>query len=288
MEWTAIVLVVALALTGAASVAAALHAPFFGRVIRCAVLAGCRGEDARLAAAYGADAAGFVRAYAPGLVYERGTLTLPVDYRRCRSHRCSDAGDLAATDVWRSAVGSQATVFTRVVDRRSGGGDLFVQYWLYYPDSTYQGVAYAAGRAMPRALARTPIGTLTRAVAGHHDDDWESYQVRVRPTGEVLARASAHHGYSGSRRWPNFNELPRGVPGPRTDAWTPVTGWTRVSRGSHAGHLVDRPGWERRTESDGLDIVPIERMTEADRRQGFAISPPWRKGVYSDPLRTDT
>jgi hypothetical protein len=37
-----------------------------------------------------------------------------------------------------------------VVDRRSAGGDLYIQYWLYYPDSTYL-----------RGVAR-------------HDDDWGS------------------------------------------------------------------------------------------------------------------
>ena len=135
VEWTAVVLLVAVVLGGAVSVAAALHAPFFGRLIRCAVIAGCRGEDGRLAQAYGADAAAFVRAYAPGLVYERGTLTLPVDYRRCRSHACSDAADLLASDVWRSSRGEPATVFTRVVDRRGSGGELFVQYWLDWTDT---------------------------------------------------------------------------------------------------------------------------------------------------------
>lgn len=289
VEWTAVVLLVAVVLGGAVSVGAALHAPFFGRLIRCAVLAGCRGEDAELAQAYGADAAAFVRAYAPGLVYERGTLTLPVDYRRCRAHGCSDAPDLLATDVWRSGAGQRATVFTRVVDRRGSGGDLFVQYWLYYPDSTYLGPVHAAARAMPRSLARTPAGILTRRAAGHHGDDWESYQLRVSPTGQVLARASAHHGYAGHRRWPNLNELPSSrLPIRRTGAWTPVTGWTRVSRGSHAGHLVGRPGWERRTESNGLTLVPVEGLGTQERDTGFAVKPPWRKGVYSDPLRHDT
>lgn len=289
VEWTAIVLLVAAVLGGVGTLAAALHAPFFGRLIRCAVLAGCRGEDLRLERAYNADAAAFVRAYAPGLVYERGTLTLPVDYRRCRSHGCSDAADRLAADVWRSSAGARATVFTRVVDRRAQGGDLFVQYWLYYPDSTWLGPVHAAAGRMPAIVARTPAGDLVRRAAGHHRDDWESYQVRISPTGQATARASAHRGYSGYRRWPNPNELPTSsLPIRRTGAWTPVTGWTRVSRGSHAGHLVDGPGWERRTESDGLVLVPVETLPAADREGGFAVKPPWRKGVYEDPLRNDT
>jgi hypothetical protein len=299
LEWTAVVLLVALVLGAAASLAAALHAPWIARTIRCAVLAGCQGEDARLAAVYGADAAAFVRAYAPNVAYEPGTLTLPVDYRRCRSHRCSDAADRAGQDVWRTTRGEPATVFTRVVDRRADGGDLHVQYWLYYPDSTYFGPAHAAGRRMPPTLADSLAGEATRAVAGHHADDWESYQVRVTPTGEVYARASAHHGYAGMRRWPNLNELPfeptlrspygkRRWTRRRTGAWAPATGWTRVSRGSHAGHLVTGPGAERRTEADGLMLVPIEAMAPRETAGDFAVTPPWRKPVYSDPLRTGT
>jgi hypothetical protein len=131
VEWTTLVLVVALALGGAAYASAALDAPWLGRALRCAVLAGCRGEDARLEAVYGADAAAFVRAYAPGIVYEPRTLTLPVDFRDCRSHRCSDAPDRRGADVWESTAGRRATVFTHVVDRRADGGDLFIQYCWY-------------------------------------------------------------------------------------------------------------------------------------------------------------
>jgi hypothetical protein len=299
LEWTAVMLVLAVALATATYAVAALDAPWIGRAIRCAILAGCRGEDALLARVYGPDAAAFVRAYAPSIVYERGTLTLPVDFRECRAHRCSDAPDTLGEDVAISDDGRRATVFTHVVDRRASGGDLFVQYWLYYPDSTYFGPAYAAGRAMPRAVARTPIGTITRTVAGHHADDWESYQLRITPEGKAFARASAHHGYAGRLHWPNLNELPfePGLPGSyrgrrlvrrRTGAWTPVTGWTRVSRGSHAGHIVADAGSERRTESNGLVLVPIERMAPADRHRDFAILPPWNKPVYAQPDRNDT
>jgi hypothetical protein len=288
VEWTALVLLVSVALgaAGAAGAArAAVEAPGLARAIRCALLAGCRGEDRRLEDAYGADVAGVVRAYAPNIVYERGTLVLPVDYRSCRRHRCADAADAAGQDVWRSGRGRQATVFTHAVDRRGRGGDLFVQYWLYYPDSTYFGPAHRDSRWS--IVAHTPVGALARRVGGHHADDWESYQVRVRPDGTVLARASAHHGYAGRRRWPNLNELPV-QPRPRTGAWTPATGWTRVSRGSHAGHLVGGPGNERRTDADGVVLVPIERLPARDRAAGFAVMPPWEKPVYADPDRNDT
>ena len=43
--------------------------------------------------AYGRDDAQLVRKFAPNIVYEPGTHTMPVDFRRCRSHHCSDAPD---------------------------------------------------------------------------------------------------------------------------------------------------------------------------------------------------
>ena len=300
VEWTGLVLLVAAVLGAAATVAGALDAPGLARALRCAVLVGCRGEDRALAAAYGDDVGGQVRAWAPGFAYEPGTLTLPVDFRRCRRHRCADAPDARGRDVWRSSTGeSRATVFTHVVDRRARGGALYLQYWLYYPDSTGLGPAYAISRA--RGLAGTPVGALAGRAAGHHEDDWESYQVKLMPDGRVFARASAHSGYAGRKRWANLNELSSEPRLPRADnrrvrlerrrrtgAWTPSTGWTRVTRGSHAGHIPDGPADdERRTESDGVALVPIERLAARDLATSFAVTPPWRKSVYADPEQTE-
>src|SRR5207248_2416553 len=215
VEWVALLLVVLVALAAGAAVGLAGPAAGMARAVRCAVLAGCHGEDSELATAYGSDVAGMVRAFAPGFDYEPRTLTLPVDFRSCRAHRCADAPDLRGADVWRSTRGRQATVFTHAVDRRSAGGDLFVQYWLYYPDSTWNGALYAASR-LP-ILGHIPAGLLAGAVSGHHGDDWESYQVRVTRSGEVLARSSAHNGYAGRHHWPNLNELPIEVPVPALD-----------------------------------------------------------------------
>jgi len=225
-----------------------------------------------------------VRRYVPNVAYEPGTMSLPVDFRRCRVERCADGPDRRGADVNRAArSGEQATVFTRVLDRRGRGGDLYIQYWLYYPTSNYE------GRAVRRriGLGGAPFD---------HRDDWESYQVRITPSGEAFARASAHNGYAGRRRWPNTNELPDvKVPvtgwrvGPkRTPAWTRATGWTRVSRGSHAGFIPTAAGDERRTEANGIAIVPIERLPTVDRNTRFEISPPWRKQAYTDPERTKT
>src|SRR5205085_10930839 len=138
--------------------------------------------------------------------------------------------------------GAAATVFTHVVDLRPQGS-LYVQYWFYFPDSTYSGKA--------RALSRLPlIGGVARGLAGYHRDDWEGYQLRLDRDGSVYARATAHHGYAGRRHWPNLNEVGDLPLRSRTGAWTPATTWTRVSRGSHAGHIVTGPGAERRTRAD--------------------------------------
>src|SRR5260370_49917 len=86
----------------------------------------CDSGDDRLRAAYSARDAALVRRYAPNIVYEPGTFTLPVDFRRCRSHRCSDAPDDRDLEVHRSTrTGASATAFTHVVHE---GGRTFIQY----------------------------------------------------------------------------------------------------------------------------------------------------------------
>ena len=74
----------------------------------------------------------------------------------------------------------------------------------------------------------------------------------------------------------------------RTRAWTAATGWSWVTRGSHAGHIVPGAGGARRTEADGVALVPLETLPDRDRITGFAIDPPWRKAVYRDPEATAT
>lgn len=154
---------------------------------------------------------------------------------------------------------------------------------MYYPDSTWLGPARALSRAP--VIGGTPLGRLAGRASGHHADDWESVQIRIGQDGTVMARASAHNGYAGRARWPNLNELPRQPPGRhRTAAWTPRTGWARVTRGSHAGRIPSGPADdERRTASNGIVLVPIETLSAADRATGFAIVAPWRKPVYTDP-----
>jgi hypothetical protein len=284
VEWTGIVLLVAVALAAVVALGPRVDGRAFGAFlahsIACAVRGGCDDGDRELASAYGDPDAELLRRYAPSVVYEPGTYTLPVDFRDCRSHRCSDAPDDRDLDVHTSRRGGhRATAFTHVVRR---GGETFLQYWLYYPDSTST-VANLAG--IWNTISRPAGGGST--YPGFHDDDWESFQVRIDAQGRAWVRASSHHGYQGCKRPVCANQ------------WTASTGWTRVSRGSHAGHIPLRengrggydpvyPGIdtrERTTTAAGLRLVPIETIPHDAE---FAVSPPWRKKVYTDPLSNST
>jgi hypothetical protein len=298
VEWVAVVLLVALGLAALLAfgprVDGRSYGGFLAHKIACAVRGGCDDGGEQLADAYGDDDAVLVRRYAPGLVYEPGTFTLPIDFRECRSHRCADAPDDPDLDVHRSARGGrQATVFTRVIH---SNGETFIQYWLYYPDSTST-VLNAAG-VWNKVTGRKD------KYPGFHDDDWESYQVRIGRDGEVSVRASSHHGYQWCKQRRCANK------------WGSNTGWTRVSRGSHAGHIplkahvegyrrVGRipfveptlryepriPGVnlrERTSTPGGLKLVPLETLDTRSYRPRGGITPPWRKKVYRDPRSNST
>ncbi len=217
-----------------------------GERIVCAVRLsyGCR-SDPQLAASYG-DLATTVRDNAPRIVYERGMTALPVDFRDCRSPECSDGPETGR--VARTLAGHAASLFTHVIDCRepvrsaargydcSGerAGRVYIQFWAYYGDS---------------ATSRALLGD-----KGFHNDDWESYQVRVNPDGTVDARASSHNGYNGSDNaaldW--ASDAAGNVPGASQirDAseglglrdrrgWTRSQGTLYVSGGSHAGHATE-------------------------------------------------
>jgi hypothetical protein len=241
VEWTGLLLAVAILLAGLAYVAVRADGWNLGdkvvHAIACAAGGGCEeGEDA-LTATYGSATAELVRRYSPNVAYERRSAELPVDFRRCRQ---------VASAIGRSNAGLDVTAFTRVVDRRAEGGALYLQYWFYYPESFSGGIGRVFGHRWP----------------GYHPDDWEGYQVRIAPGGAVSARATAHGGYSG--------------------AWTPSTGWYRVSGGSHAGQVAGAPSGERTTPAKALALTPLERLAGLDS-QRFAVSPPWLKDVYRDP-----
>src|SRR6476469_6813072 len=122
IEWTAVLLLVALTLGAAVAFVPAVDGRSFGsylaHAIVCAVRGGCDDGDTALATAYGPSDAALVRRFAPNIVYEPGTHTLPVDFRRCRSHHCSDAPDERGLEVSSSSRGRvPAAAFTHVVRR---------------------------------------------------------------------------------------------------------------------------------------------------------------------------
>lgn len=146
---------------------------------------------------------------------------------------------------------------------------------------------------MPKWWPRVPLPA--RAIAwqlsdgrmgspGFHHDDWEGYQVRIDAAGRATARASSHG------RWQWCKSGCRG-------RWGEETGWSRVSFGSHAGHVPVRgsgasarglrPGLargERSSTGAGLRLVPIESLdVGAYRPRDESIEPPWQKRAYRDP-----
>jgi len=148
----------------------------------------------------------------------------------------------------------------------SRAGRIYLQYWLYYPDS------------------RT--GPVTSITGGFHLDDWESYGIRIEPTGEAMARASSHHSYNGREG---------GLGSVRSDAgWSPKSGWDtvlgdlRVAAGSHAGTTQRDDGDDRHVEPDDLVLIPLEPIAAAGGTPAFEVAPPWEKGVWKDPESTGT
>lgn len=280
IEWTALLWLVSLLLVGLLAAAAArLPVTDLPRAIAAKLICAVRLSDAcsahsELVAAYGPELAAQIAAEAPEIVYEDGMTALPVDFRACRRSRCGNGSGSGA--VWTSDTGQPVAAFVHVVDCRSAearrdsaarghdcfeerAGNLYIQYWLYYEDST-------SLRSLPGRV-------------GFHEDDWEGYQVRVGDGG-TEARATSHHGYNydgGLGSWLSDAGLVH------RSAWGPATGRLYVSGGSHAGHVhEDRPG-TRLTPADRLTLIPIETLDTAARRTRFAVVPPWRKPVYHDP-----
>jgi hypothetical protein len=312
VEWVALVLLVALVLGGVLAAAGlmrvtlALPGELAERFVCAASLRdGCGEGDPVVAEAYGDEIADLTRAYAPTLVYETGMRALPVDYRRCREDACAEGPKEG--DATHSNEGEPVVAFTHAVDCRpdaaaateaSGAdcsgqrtGNLYLQYWFYYPGS-----ATAEGSSplrKPIRDASTALGTPT-----YHPDDWESFQVRVGPDGRRHARASSHHGYVYDAGGPGLipGYVSRPAPGggvlierrPVTvNDWGPDTGVVYVAGGSHAGRAGVPQASARSTRSRRVQLVPIRGVADTDRTR-FAVVPPWRKKVFFDPESPET
>jgi hypothetical protein len=284
VEWTGLLLVACLAFGALVALAPRVDGRPFGgflahRIV-CAAKGSCRDGDRLLARVYGREDAALVRRLAPSLVYEPGEAQLPVDWRRCRARSCADAPDDRDLDAHRSHAGERATVFTRLQRR---DGRTYVSYFLYYPDSntTLAGSdkVWEASWLLPK-LRQVVAGSSD--YPGFHRDDWESVEVRLDADGRAWIRASAHGGYDTCK-------------GGCGREWIEHAGWTRVSRGSHAGHIPVAgrsirprlPGLdlrERTSTADGLRLIPLEGI-DHDRYRPLDddVPPPWRKEVYDDP-----
>lgn len=222
--------------------------------------------------AYGGALAAIVAERVPAISFEEDEfVSLPVDFRECRERACSDSirhGSLEHTQT-----GLQPTAFTHVIDCRDAAaaaaqgldcsdwraGNLYVQYWLYYPES------------WTRSYGRW----------GFHEDDWESYQVRIGADGAADARASSHQGYNGHEGGlgsvgSDLGKLPR-------TAWEPALDELHVAAGSHAGTTRAGEGDSRRIEPANLRILPLEPIVAAGGLPSFEVTPPWEKEVWRDP-----
>jgi hypothetical protein len=300
LEWVGVVFLVAalIAVSGYLGAAApvAKFAHGLTRSLLCAAsLQGGCGVDPALEDAYGPDVAKLVRRYLPRVLFGADLLGMPVDYRTCRSPACADPPPSPL--VTGSTAGEPPTLFTRVIDCRAGRaappvrcdgirqGNLYFQYWAYYPES-------ASLRGVPVLEEQ-----------GYHAHDWEVLQVRIQPGGRVSQRASSHRGFNHTRsvaNWPSDSGLAlppglsRKIGRPDPKGWGPWFGGWQVAGGSHAGNvsapaLPTRGG--RLLAGHRTRLVPIEsvRSDALSRPARFdPVTPPWLKQGWSDPETAGT
>jgi hypothetical protein len=284
VEWVGAVLLVAVLLLATAAVAGdRVPGGGLARTVVGALL--CAVDERRCdrvapasatEALYGTEIAELLDRHAPDVHFEDGEfVSLPVDFRRCRERRCADT--IRPGAVHATQTGLAPVAFTHVVDCRdpaaaardgydcSGAeGRLYLQFWLYYPES------------LTRGLGR---------FGGFHRDDWESLQVRIGPNGEIEARASSHHGYNGSSGGIASIGSDTGL-APRA-AWERWGGSIHVAAGSHAGTTAPGPGDSRMIRGGDLVLIPAEPIAAASRAR-FEVTPPWLKEVWRNPEATGT
>lgn len=276
MEWIALVALLMLALGGLLAALPTVDGRSFGAAlahrVTCAVKGDCDDDDLRRI--YGVADADLVRRHLQGLVFEPGERQIPVDWRNCRAVDCALAPDDRDLDVHRSESGLPLTVFTRLSRR---GDRRYIQYWFYYPDSNTNWAG------SDKIWKYSPVGQINHAITGSdrypgfHQDDWEGAIVRVEADGRAAVRVTSH----GHWQWCKQRRC--------VGHWGPATGWTRVSRGSHAGHVpIDgEPGnglRERTATAEAIRLIPLEGIDkDRYRRLAPGISPPWEKDAYVNP-----
>ena len=222
VEWVALLLVVSIA---SLAILTAVAGPFgalglvraiSAQLLCAADLSSSCSANGALVRAYGSEIAATVADNAPEIDYEEGMTELPIDFRSCRSTSCGNgahAGSIEASDR-----GEPAAAFVHVVDCRTSrsraentpqgyvcsgerAGNLYVQYWLYYPDSSTSPWTHLPGRP------------------GFHADDWEGYQLRIGVDG-TDARATSHRAAPAAEARPTGPRM-RGSSGPRPGGMRP-------------------------------------------------------------------
>ena len=160
----------------------------------------------------------------PGSSTSRASASCRWTTARCRSRACADAPDDRDLDVHRTDAGERATVFTRVL--RRGGSDLHpVLALLPRLEHRLGGLGRDLGAQLAAAAdrARWCAGPATTPAS-------------TRTTGRAIRSGSTRTGASG--RAPARTGTTRAASRrSATNRWMRATGWTRVSRGSHAGHI---------------------------------------------------
>jgi hypothetical protein len=293
VEWVGLLLLVALLLaalvaTGVRVPGVALARAVSSRILCAAALGDSCGDEPALIAAYGTEVGELARRHMPTIAFEDGSRAVPVDFRRCRATSCGDGREDG--QVWRSGANLRVTAFVHVVDCRAGAaadseaagadcsgereGNLYLEYFTYYADS-------ATLRGVPVVGAK-----------GYHADDWEGVEVRIGPDGSVEERASSHDGYNYSLQDVNWGSdagigllkgLTEALDARAPNGWGPETHLLLVSGGSHAGNAAGAARGDRYTPAHRVHLIPLEPIAAKNRTAAFAISPPWRKRLWSDP-----
>lgn len=310
-EWVALVALVAIALgallwaTGPMRATTALPATIAERLLCAVRLTSSCGSEPAVTAVHGPEIARLLRTHAPTILYEEGMRALPVDYRRCRRDACAEGA--TSGSVARSEEGEPVVAFVHAIDCRSRSaaaseragadcsgprrGNLYLQYWFYYPGSATGEGSTPLRRPIRRAS--TVVGIPT-----YHPDDWESLQLRIAPDGSRSARASSHKRYRyeiggltlipGHRVYRDGEgEIQVERRSPAVNGWGPDVGTLYVAGGSHAGNARINRVVSRRTRARRLRLVPLLGIAQRDET-AFAVTPPWRKRVFFDPENPGT
>lgn len=89
-------------------------------------------------------------------------------------------------------------------------------------------------------------------------------------------RVSSHGGYQACKQYLTCH-----------NQWAAGTGWSRVSGGSHTGHVVADPDRERYALASSIRLIPLEMLPGRDSYR-LAVNPPREKDVWNDPTSNST